>query len=211
MNKASQLNLDKTGLTFTTGWFRNRNQDTFIKYVYPRFSGKPTLYLELGVFEGMSLSWMLQHVLTHPDSRAVGVDPWLMMPKRDTDNMDSVRNRAISNLAKWGSKCQLFRSTSAEFLDACASYRKKLGGIRLDSLDLCMIDGNHWAPFVLYDAQRVYKLMKPGGLILFDDVENDRSKQNHVREGIQMWLKELGEGKVRQEFKHNYMEGYVKL
>jgi len=67
----------KHDFRFTRNWFRRRNQATFEEYVLPMWAGKPITYLEIGVYEGQSLTWMMQNVLTHPDSRAVGIDPWL--------------------------------------------------------------------------------------------------------------------------------------
>ena len=66
-------------LKFTRRWFLNRNYDTFKKFVYPKWAGKPLTYLEIGVFEGMSMVWMLQHILTHDNSRGVGIDPWFAL------------------------------------------------------------------------------------------------------------------------------------
>jgi hypothetical protein len=37
--------------------------------------GKPNIhYLEIGVFEGRSLIWMLENILTHPTSKATCID-----------------------------------------------------------------------------------------------------------------------------------------
>ena len=88
---------------FTRNWFRNRNMQTFREYVHLQWTGRPMVYLELGVFEGMSLVWMLQYVLDHPDSRAVGVDPWLMTRKLDENTMTEVMVRAYRNLHPWKS------------------------------------------------------------------------------------------------------------
>ena len=63
---------------YTRNWFCLRDLATFREYIMPQWKDKPIKYLEIGVFEGMSMVWMLHNVLTHPDSRAVGVDPWLM-------------------------------------------------------------------------------------------------------------------------------------
>ena len=39
------------------------------------YRGRPGLrYLEVGVFEGRSLLWMIDQVLTHPSSQATGID-----------------------------------------------------------------------------------------------------------------------------------------
>ncbi len=48
----------------------------FRKYIKPLFEGKPCRYLEIGAFAGGTARFMLEEVLTHPDSCAHLVDPW---------------------------------------------------------------------------------------------------------------------------------------
>jgi hypothetical protein len=207
---------------FTRNWFLNRNLPTFRKWVHPEWAGNPCTYLELGVFEGMSMVWMLQHVLTHSDCWAVGVDPWLMTRKLDEDVMEEVMTRACHNTKPWiyigyddgtdfkanpdGCACQLIRGNSAEVLRRMTGKRG-CAGITKESVDLCMIDGNHNGPAVLDDARQCLKLMKKGGWLLFDDVENDKKKEHHVLEGLDWFKKESGD-KIRFLWKHRYMEAY---
>lgn len=204
---------------FTRNWFKNRNLPTFREYVYPQFHDKPTVYLEIGVFEGMSMTWMLQHVLTHPDSRAVGVDPWLMTTKLDGDFMDEVRLRAHHNLRHWHTcgkgqnpKLELVRGCSAEVLRRMCSGC--YAGISKNTVDLCMIDGDHNRLAAYDDAVHVYQLLKPGGVMLFDDVENDKEKDDHVKQGMMMFVNDymcLGTRRIKHLWKHGYMEAFQKI
>lgn len=194
--------------TFTRRWFLMRNLPTFREFIFPQWAGKPLFYLELGVFEGMSLLWMLQRILTHPDSRAVGIDPWLITTKLDAEQMEEVRQRAFHNLSFYP-QCQLIRGNSAEVLRRMVR-RGGYAGVAHNTVDLCMIDGDHNALTVLDDARLCLKLVKSGGWLLFDDVENDREKQNHVKHGLQSFLNEHG-GEVRFLWKHRYMEAYEKV
>jgi hypothetical protein len=206
-----QLDIDRTGKEFTNRWFLNRNYESFKQFIYPRFAGLPIVYLEIGCFEAQSLCWMLQHVLTHPASRAVAVDPWLQTTKLSDAQMEAVRQRAIDNvrgytcqLTEGGGfmRCTLFRANSGELL------RRKGGfeGIAKGMVDLCMIDGDHNALGVLDDANLVLPLMKPGGWMLFDDVENDIPKVDHVRQGLDWFLGLHPE--VELAWKHRYCECY---
>lgn len=198
--------MDVQGGSFTRGWFRSRNLGTFREYIHPQFSGSPFVYLELGVFEAMSMRWMAQNVLTSPESYAVGVDPWLMTTKLDEEYMDAVKGRAHDNTAEF-KNVMLQRGSSAEVLRKMTG-KKGFLGIYKDSVDLCMVDGNHNALAVLDDLRWVYKLMAPGGWILLDDVENDREKQDHVKQGLEMWKEE--ELDINMLWKHSYMECYKK-
>ncbi len=210
-----QMDLDATDMQFTRNWFRMRNLATFREFVHPVWAGKPITYLELGVFEGMSMCWMMQHILTHPKARAVGIDPWLQTTKLSEGDMELVKQRALYNIARWSfaaeggshGKCELHRANSAEILRRMVG-RHGFAGITKGSVDLCMVDGNHNALAVLDDLRLVHQLMKVGGWILLDDVENDRPKVDHVREGLDMWLVEVGGDDVSQVWKHKYMECY---
>jgi len=141
---ARKLGIDNTqhDFQFTRRWFLNRNQPTFREYVLPVWEGKPITYLEIGVFEGMSIVWMLQRILTHPNSRAVGVDPWLMTRKIGSQQMQDVCDRAWHNTKPWRYKCQLARGNSGEVL-ARMLGRGASWGITKNSVDLCMVDGDH--------------------------------------------------------------------
>jgi hypothetical protein len=207
MNK---LDLDMTGMQFTRRWFRQRNMRTFIKYVYPEFADKPILYLEIGVFEGMSMAWMLQKVLTHPDSLAVGIDPWVAHARTKGNVMSQVKERAFSNLAPWlnSGKLALYNFSSNSILkDMTQSYCYLF---KPGEVDLCMVDGDHHAPAVLEDARYVLQLLKPGGVMLFDDVEGMKAKVGVVREGVDLFLAEAGD-KVSLAWKEGHMECYRKV
>ena len=39
-------------------------------------AGQPTQVLEIGSYEGRSAVWLLQEILTHPESRLTCVDIW---------------------------------------------------------------------------------------------------------------------------------------
>lgn len=189
---------------FTRRWFRNRNLSTFQQFVMPEWAGKPIKYLEIGVFEGMSMVWMMQNVLTHPDSRAVGIDPWLMTVKIDSDQMELVCQRAMHNTEPFKSRCQLIRGNSAEVLRRMTGHG--FAGVTKSSIDVCMIDGDHNELGVLDDVRLCIQLVRVGGHLLLDDVENDHQKSHHVKQGIGMFLEE--NKNLALLWKHRYVECY---
>jgi predicted O-methyltransferase YrrM len=199
---------------FTRNWFRTRNLATFREHIYPHWRDKQDLtYLELGVFEGMSMVWMLQHLLTSRHDRAVGIDPWLMTTKLSGEFMEEVMKRAHFNLAQWmippdEANMTLIRANSAEVLRRMCG--KGYAGITKDSVDICMIDGNHNAPAVYDDAVHCLQLVKPGGWLLFDDVENVSTKRNHVKHGLSWFMRECYE-RVKFLWKHRFMEAFEVL
>lgn len=204
---ARQMDLSALGYQFTRNWHRNRNMQSFREFVHPEWAGKPLTYLEIGVFEGQSLCWMMEHVLTHPDSRAVGVDPWLITTKLDQETMDAVRARAEHNAGKWP-RATLVRGNSAEVLRRMIRYG--FVGLKKDSVDVVMIDGNHnkWA--VIDDAEQCIKLVRPGGWLLFDDVENQHEKSNHVKQALED-LEQILAGQIEEVWRHRFMRCYRRV
>ena len=61
---------------------------------------------------------MLQRVLTHPDCKAVGIDPWLITRKISAMEMEKVMARAEKNTVQWRHRgmCTLIRGNSIEVL-----------------------------------------------------------------------------------------------
>ena len=101
---------------------------------------RPRLYFEIGVNTGTSLA-----LARCP---AVGVDPEF--------TIDSALRAPT----------RLFRQTSDDFFADTARCEKVLG----QGVDLAFIDGMHLSDFVLRDFIETEKWMRPGGVILFDDV-----------------------------------------
>lgn len=205
---------DSERFEFTRSWFMSRNKGTFSRFVLPHWSkvDRPIVYLEIGVFEGQSLAWVLQNVLTHPASRAIGIDPWLMTSKQDQAFMDAVRLRAINNLFQWTLKnaegsehkrCTLFRANSDEILN-CMLRREGHCGVSRGTLDLCMIDGDHYALPTWNDARLCLQLLRIGGWMLFDDVENTRPKWDHVSDGVARFVEEAGD-QISEVWRHRHM------
>lgn len=79
-----------------------------------------------------------------------------------------------------------------------------------ESVDLCLVDGNHNALAVQDDCRMVYQVLKPGGWLILDDVSNDFYKEDHVKQGLDAFLLEAG-NKVECVFKGRYVEAYRKL
>lgn len=116
------------------------------------FKGKSNLrYLEIGVGEGESSVWMLEHVLTHPSARMTGID---IFP-------GDLKKQFLANLKMSGyeHKVKIITGKSQE----------KLKFLPPDSFDIIYIDGSHMASNVLADAVLSWPLLKNDGFLIFDD------------------------------------------
>ena len=201
-----KLPLDETGKTFRRNWFKKRNQVTFSTYLTPRFDGTfPVQLLQIGVFEGMDLLWQHQNTLTHNGSFSVGVDPWLGTPKfikrwgaeEAQKFMDQTMRNAIDNLHK--QPCVLHRALSHDKLPELAEAGQ--------TFNLIVIDGDHRADAVYQDMKDSLALSRPGTWWLMDDAENRVRKKDHVRHGIDRFLKDFP-GVVELVWKHKHCECY---
>jgi predicted O-methyltransferase YrrM len=154
------------GYEFSEDWF-TRNVPVWTQTFFA-YRGQPGLrYLEVGTFEGMSVLWMLQNVLTDESSRAEGVDPYFDA---------SVKARALANLEHSGhvARFKLHQGLSADVLPRLtpATY------------DIIYVDGSHTADDVLADAVLCWLLLKPGGLLVFDDWQMDRTMPEELRPAV---------------------------
>jgi predicted O-methyltransferase YrrM len=146
----SNSSIDAGRYKFSTDWFHHAVEDW--KRILAPLKGKPNLnYLEIGVFEGRSLLWMLENVLTDPTARATGIDifPW------DT------RQTLQANLEASGSAHKVTAITGPSW--------QEMRKLPIESFDIIYIDGSHLMPDVLSDAVQGWALLKQGGLMIFDD------------------------------------------
>jgi predicted O-methyltransferase YrrM len=133
---------------FTADLFTDAGRlESWQKYLMP-YAGRPTHYLEVGIYEGRSMVWMLDNALRHPDSRATGVDI-------------SIQERYLQNLKRSGS-CRKVRSLEGRSQEVLRTLPK-------ESYDVIYVDGSHVTQDVMIDAVLAFDLLKPGGLLIFDD------------------------------------------
>jgi Methyltransferase domain len=118
---------------------------------------KPNIQaLEVGSFEGRSALWFLENVLTGPGSTITCVDIF------GTPVVEARFNR---NIAASG--------VSNKVTKLKARSDEALKQFKPGSFDFIYIDGSHVAKDVLVDAVLGWELLKPGGVLIFDDYEWD--------------------------------------
>jgi predicted O-methyltransferase YrrM len=116
------------------------------------YRGKPDLrYLEIGVFEGRSLLWMFENVLTDPSSRATVIDVF-MADYESTYDANVLASGAGDRITKLEGPSQ-----------------QRLRPLEPASFDIIYIDGSHTADDVLADAVLGWPLLREGGVMIFDD------------------------------------------
>jgi predicted O-methyltransferase YrrM len=139
-------------------WF-SYNVPIWEKVLAP-FKGKPNVhYLEIGIWEGRSACWMLENILTDPSARLTAIDPFWTSKGFVTD--EDLKAKCLRNLERAGGKD---KSTLLVGIS-----QDKLRTLPLRSFDIIYIDGSHASWDILEDAILSWRLLKPNGILIFDD------------------------------------------
>ncbi len=143
-------------------WF-SMYADRYFAHHLSGLSGRPGLrFLQIGAFTGDATAWLFDNVLTGKRSALIDVDTWEGSDEGahadlDWADVERVYDERTAYLRNQGSLIKR-RLPSREFLRATPL-----------SFDFIYIDADHTAPGVLSDAVHAFPLLKPGGLIAFDD------------------------------------------
>jgi SAM-dependent methyltransferase len=135
---------------FTSDWF-SHNLPVWRRVMEP-YRGRPAVhFLEIGVYEGRSLIWMLENILTHETACATGLDIF----------EGPYKERYFANIE---------RSGAADKVTTISGYSQvALRSLPLESFDIIYVDGSHGKSDVLEDAVLSWRLLKAGGILIFDD------------------------------------------
>jgi predicted O-methyltransferase YrrM len=122
-------------------------------------------FLEIGSFEGRSTVWIMENMMTDGD-HLICVDTWEGGEEHSAEDLGSVEARFEHNMkVAQGKHPERNFETIKDFsYGALAS----LAGSSYD-FDFIYIDGSHIAKDVLTDACMAWPLLKPKGLMVFDD------------------------------------------
>jgi predicted O-methyltransferase YrrM len=123
--------------------------------------------MEIGAFDGVSGNLMLDYLFTHPESELHVIDPFEKDPATPQVD-DGTRAAFLENARRGGhgERLRLYEGLSVEVLAWMLSTEGYW-----ESFDFIYIDGSHLGRDVLTDAVMSWNLLKPGGIIAFDDYE----------------------------------------
>jgi predicted O-methyltransferase YrrM len=166
--------------------------------------GRPARGLEVGCFEGRASIWFLDNILTHKDSELCVIDTFKNNPgfKQFGADGSDLLNRFTKNIGHRAIKVRIFEGRSSDVLREDLTFARGA-----NSFDFAYIDGSHASRDVLGDAVRVYDLVKPGGVIIFDDYGWSYSQS--VKEAVEAFL-----GCYKGGFKNlevNYQVAFKKI
>jgi predicted O-methyltransferase YrrM len=136
-----------------------KRQIRFAKNIFAADLRMPVRYLEVGSFEGASLTFV--HDLLEGRLRATIVDPFENYSELPSTEMSAVEARFRANIKAIGIDARVLRGSSIERLP------QLIAGA--ETFDLIYIDGSHAKLDVITDALLCWRLLAPDGLMIFDD------------------------------------------
>jgi predicted O-methyltransferase YrrM len=132
----------------------------------------PRVIVELGIYEGASSVWWSDHFLDHPESKLICVDPFTgneeYLEEENRTNfptLDKIQCIARHNLQKSKNpgKITVLPGASWDMFSTVSQI------IKDRPIDILYVDGEHTTQAVIRDAMLYVPLVKPGGLVIFDD------------------------------------------
>ena len=171
-------------MTFTENFFFGCGGDKNIQLIKPLLESKSINYLEIGVFEGQCTQYIAQNICDAFSKISV-IDPF-------EDSKSEVQSSIFQfkqNLQQYLNNITIYKGFSEDIMPKLLK----------SSFDLIYIDGSHKAKDVYNDAMNAYELLKPGGIIIFDDylwwlhtlIDNNDNYLNIPLPGINSFISEM--------------------
>jgi predicted O-methyltransferase YrrM len=166
-----------TEYQFTKDWFQQAPQ--VWTQLIPMLPERKK-FLEIGSFEGRSMAWIVENMLGDDADTAsvVCIDTWEGSEEHGAEDMAAVadrfgHNRRVAQDRYWARTknenamfvVETVKGRSTHVLPHILTNWKGAEG----SYDFIYIDGSHVAKDVLTDACMAWPLLKPAGLMVFDD------------------------------------------
>lgn len=126
-------------------------------------AGKPDLrFLQIGAYTGDASVWLCENILTDRTSILIDVDTWAGSDESEHSRIDFEQVLAYyeERIAKYKKVIRLKMTSDQYFTGEIAA-----------KFDFIYIDGDHTAAQVERDAYSAWALLKPGGILAFDDYQ----------------------------------------
>lgn len=156
---------------FTTQWFENVAKPTWEQLI-PQI--KPKKILEIGSYEGASACYLIETLSPHESIDITCVDTWLGGVEHQPGgiaqaNMNAVEYNFDNNLKAACAQAKNPVHFTKIKGPSDLTMANLLSAGKQASYDLVYIDGSHLACDVLCDAVLGFRLLKTGGVMIFDD------------------------------------------
>lgn len=149
----------KSNYEYTVDWFTN-NLPIWTR-IFKSYNKRPVNFLEIGTYEGRSAVWALENILQHPDSKITCVDDW---------KTPGTFQRFKKNISSFKGKVHVYKGSARESL--------KHSNILKEQFDVIYIDADLHSSSVMEHAVLAFPLLKPGGILIFDDYTYSMHRDN---------------------------------
>lgn len=129
----------------------------------------PQKLLEVGSFEGRSACYLIDHLAPRHAIELHCVDTFEGGVEHSVLDMSAVEVRFRANVQKAAGRARHAPNVVVHKQASDMALATLLAGGARDSFDLIYIDGSHQARDVLADAVLGFRLLRKGGVMIFDD------------------------------------------
>jgi len=159
----------KEGL-YSNAWFPRDVEPLWNEKLRPLFGRRIDSYLEIGVCEGASMLWVIEHL---KPKHVVGVDPYIPNREKNRPQFEKYEENFRRNLAEHleSERVTLYKEKSRDwlldqqYLRVTPAQRRQEHG----KFDFIYIDGDHGATESMWDMVLSWPLLKEKGIMLLDD------------------------------------------
>jgi len=150
---------------FTNDWFVQNIPiwDALI----PRFF--PKKFLEIGSYEGRSTCYLIEKFGSQTPIEIHCIDSWQGGIEHERLAMSAVEIRFDKNVALAKQKATNPVDIKKHKKFSNIALAELIAAGKVEHFDLVYVDGSHQAADVLTDAVMSFQLLRPGGLMIFDD------------------------------------------
>lgn len=153
----SRFLVARSTLQISSDWFSS-NVAVWSEILQPLRQKKQISYLEIGSWEGLSAFFVAS---SFEQATITCVDTWEGADEhKETRDLKEIEKRFDLNLGPFTKRITKIKSSSLNFY-ARSDLRP--------SYDFIYIDGSHRSADVLIDAISCFQLLKPSGIMIFDD------------------------------------------
>ncbi|WP_230983930.1 class I SAM-dependent methyltransferase [Caulobacter rhizosphaerae] len=164
--RGMQPNSSRTSptLDFTSDWFSG---DEVWRSLLTRY--QPRRFLEIGSYEGRAACFLIQERARQRPIELHCIDTWLGGVEHEPSAMSAVEARFDHNIALAVSGAVHRVDFHKHKSQSKIALWNLLAAGKADYFDFIYVDGSHQAPDALSDAVMSFHLLRPGGLLIFDD------------------------------------------
>lgn len=164
-------------LEFTSDWFSD-HVGTFLSI--KKLLGEVNSILEIGSHEGRSTCWQLQHMLSDTGEMTC-IDPFQDLGISAYTEDYISKTDTIEKRFRHNTSLSLKPTQKLNVIPTLSFYGLSLLVVNRKQFDFIYVDGGHATDIVLADAVMAFGLLRPGGIMLFDDYLWDHEKDFMMR------------------------------